>query len=49
MDENNDKNQPKLENGQILRNANNSSPNKDTESSNENISVSNSIDSIEVT
>ena len=48
MDENNDKNQPKLENGQILRNANNSSPNKDTESSNENISVSNSIDSIEV-
>ena len=48
MDENNDKIQPKLENGQIVRNANNSSPNKDTESSNENISVSNSIDSIEV-
>ena len=48
MDENNGENQQKVENGQILRNVNNSSPTKDTESSNENISVSNSIDSIEV-
>ena len=48
MDGNNESNQPKVENGQILNNSNNSSPTKDNESSNENIPVSNSIDSIEV-